>query len=243
MKQLLLSVALLASLCASAQLADTGTAKQLLANQGQMFYPVLSADGNRLLVSSADYSDLRIYDFTDGTTEAVAPSRADMHRYDAAMEAARSIAEPFRISQVSARTEGSTLYISVGNNETACSPAGQCAGYLWESVSPDGTKIAFVAAGKGIYVTDLKGNVIARCGKYEAPVWFGNSHLVAMHATDDGHQYSSSQIVLLTADGTAKQELTAPESFTMYPTASIAAGKIVYNTIDGRLFELPVTLK
>ena len=63
-----------------------------------------------------------------------------------------------------------------------------------------------------------------------------------MKATDDGHQYSSSQIVMLKADGSEIQEITRPESMTMFPTASFEAGKIVYNTIDGRLFEMSVNL-
>jgi hypothetical protein len=47
----------------------------------------------------------------------------------------------------------------------------------------------------------------------------------------------------MTVDGSKIQELTRPESMAMNPTASIAAGKIVYNTIDGRLYQMNITLK
>ena len=117
------------------------------------------------------------------------------------------------------------------------------AGYCWPSLSPDGTKVMFVAAGKGIYITDLKGCILSQPGKYEAPVWYGNNHIVAMNAKDDGHQYMSSQIVLLSADGKQVQDLTKPESMSMNPAAAISANRVVYNTIDGRLYEMTVTLK
>ena len=144
---------------------------------------------------------------------------------------------------VAVRTEGSTLFIIRDGEEKAYTPVPSYAGYIWASVSPDASKVMFFAAGRGIVVTDLEGRVIAEPGKFEAPVWYGNSHIVAMNATDDGHQFESSQIVLLTLDGKSRQDLTAPESMTMNPAASIAAGKVVYNTIDGRLFEMNVRLK
>ena len=64
-----------------------------------------------------------------------------------------------------------------------------------------------------------------------------------MNAKDDGHQYMSSQIVLLSADGKQVQDLTKPESMSMNPAAAISANRVVYNTIDGRLYEMTVTLK
>ena len=50
-------------------------------------------------------------------------------------------------------------------------------------------------------------------------------------------------ILLLSVDGSQKQELTKPESMTMNPTASFEAGKIVYATIDGRLYQMNLKLK
>ena len=101
----------------------------------------------------------------------------------------------------------------------------------------------FFAAGFGIVITDLNGNILSTPGNFEAPVWYGNDHIVAMNATNDGHNYRSSQIVLLSADGTQFQALTKPESMTMNPTASFDAGKIVYATIDGRLYQMNIKLK
>lgn len=141
------------------------------------------------------------------------------------------------------RTEGAQLFITQNGVEKAYSPIENCVGYIWASLSPDGNKVMFFAAAHGIVITDLNGNILAMPGNYEAPVWFGNNHIVAMNATNDGYNYHSSQIVLLSVDGSQKQELTKPESMTMNPTASFDAGKIVYATIDGRLYQMNINLK
>ncbi len=137
-------------------------------------------------------------------------------------------------------TEGSRIYITTADKTASYSPVESWAGYIWPTLSPDGKKVAFVAAEKGIVVIDLKGNVLAMLGKYEMPAWYDNDYIVAQHATDDGHQFTSSQIMLLKADGTFATSLTAPSTMTMQPTS--AAGKIVYTTIDGMLHEMKIAI-
>ncbi len=134
---------------------------------------------------------------------------------------------------VSVYTTGSQLVVNVDGKESRYTPVESYAGYLWSSVSPAGDKIAFYAAGRGIVVTTLQGKVLAELGNYEMPCWYNNDYLVAQNASDDGYQYTSSQILLLKADGTSRHELTPKTSMTMQPTAG--GGKIVYTTIDGNL--------
>lgn len=145
-------------------------------------------------------------------------------------------------AKVSVYTHASELIINRNGEEKGYSPAGETAGYLWASLSPDGQKVAFFAAGKGIYIVNLKGEVLSKLGNYEIPRWLNNSYLVAQNAKDDGHQYISSQIMLIKADGSYKKELTPATSMTMQPTVAQGAGKIVYTTIDGNLFEMELTI-
>ena len=137
-------------------------------------------------------------------------------------------------------TEGSRVHVTVGGQERVFSPVDSWAGYLWASLSPDGKRVAFFAAGKGVVVIDLRGQVLAMLGNYEMPCWYNNDYLVAQNAKDDGHQFTSSQIVLLKADGTYRTELTRPDSMTMQPTCG--GGKIVYTTIDGLLREMTINI-
>lgn len=136
--------------------------------------------------------------------------------------------------------QGSNLLITVNGQQRSYSPVESYAGYLWPSLSPDGTKVLFCAAGAGAFVTDLNGKVQASLGKYEMPCWYNNDYVVAQNATDDGHQFTSSQIMLLKADGSFCHELTKPTSMTMQPTS--AAGKIVYTSIDGLLYLMEITI-
>ena len=118
-----------------------------------------------------------------------------------------------------------------------------CAGYLWASVSPDGSRLMFVAAGKGLYITDLNGNVERVLSEIEFPVWVSDSVIAGTVSTDDGHQFSSSQIVLTRTDGTETQAITTPDSFTFEPVAAADGSALVYRTIDGIYYLVSLTLK
>lgn len=137
-------------------------------------------------------------------------------------------------------TEDSRVHVIVDGQERIFSPVDSWAGYLWASLSPNGKRVAFFAAGKGIVVIDLRGQVVAMLGNYEMPCWYDNDYLVAQNAKDDGHQFVSSQLLLLKADGTWQTELTKPVSMAMQPTCG--GGKIVYTTIDGLLYEMKINI-
>ena len=137
-------------------------------------------------------------------------------------------------------TEESRVHVIVDGKERVFSPVDSWAGYLWASLSPDGKRVAFFAAGKGIVIIDLRGQMLAMLGNYEMPCWYNNDYLVAQNAKDDGHQFTSSQLLLLKADGTWQAELTKPVSMAMHPTCG--GGKIVYSTIDGLLYEMKINI-
>lgn len=236
MKRKALTLALIAaaSVTLHAEIARVSTPEPILRGQeSDMYFPVLSNDGRTLLFSGVDHQNLRAFDMEAGSVSAIKATANEA--FNARFDADGKITyQPSPIVEA----KGSTIVI----NGKSYSPVASHAGYTWESVSPDGTKVMFFAAGVGIIITDLNGNIIARPGNYEAPVWYGNNHIVAQNATDDGHQYHSSQIVMLTLDGSERQDLTRPESMTFSPAASAEAGKVVYSTIDGRLYQVNVQL-
>lgn len=237
-KTILLFAAVCAAFTMTAQIAKVSAPEPILKGvESNLFHPVLSADGNQLLVSDADYSNLRTYDFKSGAVKKLNADKNAAFKAHFGKNNVVELQEP-----ASVRTDHSTLYVKVKGVEKAYQPVPSYAGYLWASLSPDGTKVMFVAAGHGIVIIDLEGNIIAEPGKYEAPVWFGNDHIIVQNTTDDGHQFTSSQILLMNADGSEKQALTRPESMTFSPTASFDAEKVVYTTVDGRLYQLNVEL-
>lgn len=283
-----------AALVTSAQQVTVVEHVQLLkGTEGPAYYPVLNADGTKLLYSTILTPGLKLYDFNDNVSMRVSDAAGighdavfggdgnvyfvttergndnllyrTGHKYDIAttksevvLEAQHGVVRPMKAQRGAAiksparefatgkkigtavYTEGSTVHVTVDGKDRSFSPVESWAGYLWASLSPDGTRVAFFAAGKGIVVMDLNGKVLATLGKYEMPSWFNNDYIVAQNATDDGHQFTSSQIVLLKADGSFKHELTRPSSMSMQPTT--AAGKVVYSSIDGLLYMMTIDI-
>lgn len=235
MKKLILTLACAAAaLGLHAQMADVSAPVRVFPGSDEgMYHPVMWADGNTVTVSDPDYTNARTVDLSGRT-------------YSASDVTATSLAAStscFTAGATRVLTRGNELEIIV-NGERACyTPVESFAGYLWPSVSPDGTKVMFFAAGEGIVVCDLQGNVLSRPGNFEAPVWYGNGHILAQNATDDGHQFESSQIVLLSVDGRQRQDLTAPESMAFTPAGNLDTNTVVYSTVDGILYKMNVYIR
>ena len=298
MRKMLLALVACCSVAGMAQQVTITKQIQLLKGvENGAYFPVLSADGSKLLFTANDSKGLKLYDFNDdvvtvitdaeragfspqitddGLVYYVKQNAGDVVKYRTAVcyniadksskvlvENARNISVPvllnggamMRTSEgtvstvkstkkqgLAVYTDGSKIMINRNGKETAYSPVESYAGYFWASLSPDKSKVAFFAAGKGIVVMDLNGKVLAQLGNYEMPNWISDNYIVAQNAKDDGHQFTSSQIMLLKSDGSWKKELTSKTSMTMQPTASSAAQRIVYSTIDGNLFMMELSI-
>ncbi|MBQ0121551.1 MAG: hypothetical protein KBT13_10615 [Bacteroidales bacterium] len=293
MRKILLTILGGVALVAGAQQVTVVEHKQLLKDvEGPAFYPVLSADGSKMLYSTIQNPGLKLYDFTDDVTVRIsdaagvgqdaffggdgkvyyvtAERRDDNMLYrtgysydvkscrnEVVLEAQHGAVLPMKATRgvalkaqsrtfassskigTAVYTEGATVHVTVNGKDRSFSPV-ESVGYLWSSLSPDGSRVAFFAAGKGIVVMDLEGNVIKMLGNYEMPSWLNNDYIVAQNTKDDGHQFTSSQIMLLKADGSFKHELTKPSSMSMQPSA--AAGKVVYSSIDGLLYMMQINI-
>ena len=133
------------------------------------------------------------------------------------------------------------LYITVGNDRRQLSPAGTSVSYLWNSVSPDGTKILYYVIEHGkAYVCDIDGSNPASLGVLRAGKWMGNNWIIGMVDQDNGEVLTASKIVVAAADGTSRTYLTDDSVIATNPTASADASKIVYNTADGRIFLMKI---
>ena len=112
--------------------------------------------------------------------------------------------------------------------------------YIWPSLSPLSDKIAAYEMGKGLFVCDLEGTVLAHLGKYSAPSWtFDGAWVVAMKDRDDGYRLVSSDLVFLSPDGQTVVQLTAtPDRLELNPNCSPAGRTIVFHTPNGELYLL-----
>ena len=207
---------------------------------GKVYFVTQQTGDDRLIYRTGqcfDASTRKVTSLTEphhGTVKAVSTSRGGGMRSPGPD---RSWPE---VTGNGAWTEGNRVHVMVNGEERVFSPVDSWAGYLWASLSPDGKRVAFFAAGKGIVIIDLRGQMLAMLGNYEMPSWYDNDYLVAQNAKDDGHQFTSSQLVLFKADGTWQAELTKPASMAMLPTCG--GGRIVYTTIDGLLYEMKINI-
>jgi Tol biopolymer transport system component len=115
-------------------------------------------------------------------------------------------------------------------------PAGK-GNYIWPSVSPDFSKLLFTVAGKGTYVSDLNGNILADLGYANYPRWSPDGKWVSyMVDKDNGLTVTSSDIYIVSADGGKKFQITNTEKvFEMYPDWAPSGDQLVLNTYDGKI--------
>lgn len=207
---------------------------------GKVYYVTQKRNENNLI-----YRTGHSYDVLQGDHEVVLePRHGAIHTVAATVGAGLKAEQGFyrspKMNTAAVYTEGSQLAIILNGKECRYTPVESDAGYLWASLSPDGKRVAFFAAGKGIVIVDLQGNIVSELGNYEMPSWLNNDFIVAQNATDDGHQFTSSQIMLLKVDGSFIKPLTSPTSMTMHPSA--AADRVVYSSIDGYMYMIELDI-
>lgn len=112
--------------------------------------------------------------------------------------------------------------------------------YVWPSLSPDRTRLVAYEMGRGTFVCDLRGNVLTRMGRRDAPSWTRNGKwIVFMDEKDDGERILASDIAMISVDGKTVIPLTTtPDVMEMYPDCSPAENSIAFSTMKGEIFVL-----
>ena len=133
---------------------------------------------------------------------------------------------------LTAYTDKLCLIVETNGLKNVLHPLEKTDRYLWGSLSPDGNRILFTAVGKGTYVCDLKGKVLAEIGYLNAPVWYDRDRIVGMVDKDNGDYITSSSVVMVSADGKQRQILVPSTEKAMYPAVNRSSGRIAYNTLE-----------
>ena len=139
---------------------------------------------------------------------------------------------------LTAYTDKLCLIVETNGLKNVLHPLEKTDRYLWGSLSPDGNRILFTAVGKGTYVCDLKGKVLAEIGYLNAPVWYDRDRIVGMVDKDNGDYITSSSVVMVSADGKQRQILVPSTEKAMYPAVNRSSGRIAYNTLEGDIIVL-----
>jgi len=116
--------------------------------------------------------------------------------------------------------------------------------YLNMSISPDQSKIAFEVYGGNLYVMNADGSNLKDLGKGYRASWSPDSkYVVYMITEDDGHQFTSSDLYISSADGIFNQQLTfTNDKLEMDPDWSPEGTRIVYDeNTDGAVYSITIT--
>ena len=130
------------------------------------------------------------------------------------------------------------VYLIKNGKRIHIAPQGDEYTYIWQSLSPDKTKICYYVSELGCYVCDLNGQNSQFIGyDCRAAQWYDNNTLIGMYDLDDEHRTVASRIVAYSLDG-KYQILTGPDMIAMYPFAT--EGKIAFSTLNGKAYIMNV---
>ena len=140
-----------------------------------------------------------------------------------------------------AYTRGDMLYlVDEGGTTRALQPVKDSNGYLWASLSPDGTRVMFEAASRGLFVCDLNGQVQAELGEFLMPCWYNNDYIVAM-SNAGNVRVSGSRIWLISVDGETFKPISDKNDRAVQPM--VAGDKVVYSVIyDGQVKQVTLDI-
>lgn len=138
-------------------------------------------------------------------------------------------------------TRGDKLYlIDAAGNKRAMQPVMDSNGYLWASLSPDGSKVMFEAASRGLVICDLKGKVLAELGQFLMPSWYNDEYIIAMSNAGNA-RLSGSRIWLISVDGGDVKAISSQDERAVQPMT--CNGRVVYSILySGEVKQLELDL-
>ena len=125
-----------------------------------------------------------------------------------------------------AYTRGTTLYLVDESGRTrSIDPDPTSNGLLWASLSPDGTRVMFESATRGVLVCDLNGQILYELGPFLMPSWYNNDYIIAM-SNAGNTRINGSRIWLLSLNGVVCEPLSLPDERAVQPMT--CNGKVLY---------------
>lgn len=113
--------------------------------------------------------------------------------------------------------------------------------YLWVSLSPNKKRVLFTVSGKGTFSCNLNGSGLIDYGKLHAPVWTPSGNVIGMEDFDDGSQYTKSDIVMVSGDGTSRKVLTKKtDSICLFPVVSPDEKTVIFNDEKGAIYKMNI---
>jgi Tol biopolymer transport system component len=236
----------------------SGTLVQLTADRGAGYGFAVSPDGRSLVYRRTEFpgggpervQETVVLDLRDGSSRTLGRG-GDLSTPVFAGEAVlftrdgKTLEAPLDVDPLGVTLlgiENTKIALMVGGEKRHLDPLGS-GSYIWPALSPDRTRLVACDMARGAFVCDLAGNVIARLGRRDAPVWTRDGRwIIYMNDQDDGEHVVSSELMAVSPDGNRTVALTTtPGILEMYPQCSPVESRIVCSTPDGAVYVLEYT--
>ena len=207
---------------------QTQTTKQLTDETAAGFGFKWSADSKSILSRVAKYEDLKRFNavkifnietgeskqlsdyktmmpylphWADGDSKVYLPLKGNDEVYVSGIEKNNIITNDLITFE---KNNKITVLDFVNNSESNFEPI-KDAQYINLSLSPDKMKMVFEVMGGNMFVVNTDGSNLIDLGKGNRPKWSSDSKkIIYMIAEDNGHEFTSSDIYTINADGTGK---------------------------------------
>ena len=229
---------------------------------GAGYLPCFSSDGSKIyfrtdeFVSMKRYSSISEFDLASGETEIIEKKSREMtipvitgnqlvYKVDGKNK--MMVAGSDNLKSASANVyvilENLIPVLYINGIGKPITPNGE-GNYIWVSLSPDKTRLLYNFGGKGTFVSTIDGRIIADLGRFQAPQWLNDQIIVGMNDKDDGYRVLSSDIICYSLPTKQFTNLTSTtENIEMYPLPFTDGNKLVYQTLNGELFIMYLSIK
>ncbi len=199
------------------------------------FRPIFTIDGSQVIYRTAStidgllYRDVRSYNLRSRQSARIAePSR------DTTTPVALSGAPSFAVSKFS------KIDVCINGSHSLISPVDDAHTYLWASLSPDGSALAFCEPFNGVFVSNPDGsNLRQLLPKGDYITWAGDNTIIAVVSHDDGYVILDSKLVKVNTATGIVTDLT-DDSFIVSEATAAANGIVVFSDLDGNMFTLNI---
>ena len=240
----------------------SGKTRIVTKSAGAGYQPVISSDGQNICYRSDDYSGFRKMtyiikaDVFTGDTLILQPRSREITTPGSTgntimfKSGGKMIIRDIKdstlksaVNQVCVMADGLTPVLYYAGKSKEYKPGGD-GSYIWISLSPDKTKMVYCLVGKGTFISDLEGNIIASAGKINAPKWLNNNIIIGMDDSDNGYNITSSEIIAYSLSSGKTSRLTNTSSrIEVYPFPLPDGKRISFTTTDGRIFIMKIKVK
>lgn len=238
--------------------SDKSTVK-VSEEEGTGLDPIFSSDNKKIFYKKINYDtklrkeSVKSYSFANRKEEQIVQPRRNVKHPQVLQNEVAVIADNQMIKSANVNkdasvsnyvwSDGRNLNIYRNDKTEALNPVEGANGYIWASLSPNNKMILFTAVGRGTFVCNLEGKVIASLGYLNAPVWYNDELVIGMRDKDDGEVVTESSIVMKSIKGKNEKVISPSGMIALYPTVAPSVGKIAYNTDKGDIYiaELSIT--